>query len=102
MVCRFFPDCNLVASTGRDNSVRLWNIRDKNLVTSLKGRSDDIRVIAFSPNGEYIASGTASGTVELWQLSTEQLVYVFSGHEHVVEAIAFSHIVTSSLQRVET
>jgi len=71
----FNRDSNLLATSGHDGTIRLWNIDDKPLVKlKLVGSSKvAFSKVAFSPNGLIGARGNYS-TAYLWDTSGKQLV----------------------------
>lgn len=83
-------DNRLLASLGRDHTVRLWTLfgpvgpsRDRNVATgAAKG-------IAISADGRTLAGADETGLVYVWQ-GDEVVAQTFSGHEHQVWALALS------------
>src|SRR5258708_490637 len=63
-------DGNLLASSGNDNLVRLWDPQTGREVRRLEGHSNWVNTVAFAPDGKTLASGSADGTVRLWETAT--------------------------------
>lgn len=63
----FAPDSSLLASTGDDSCVRLW--QGKKLVRSLEGVSNGFSCLAWHPTGKYLAAGGQQGELIIWQQS---------------------------------
>ncbi len=70
MSVAFSPDGNTIASSSYDNTIKLWNLDGKELLT-LTGHSNAIWSVAFSPDGKTIASGSYDNTIKLWDLDPE-------------------------------
>jgi WD40 repeat protein len=66
-VC-FNPDGTLLASGGRDKTVRIWNVKEKKEIAVLRGHSDNVGSVQFSPDGRTLASGSFDGSVKLWDV----------------------------------
>lgn len=64
-------DGKMVATASIDHTVKLWRLKEGQLITTLKGHEDNITQIKFSPDGKYIATGSIDQTVRLWTLKGE-------------------------------
>ena len=62
----FSPNGQTLASGSDDTTVRLWQVSDGTLLSTLKGHTDWVRSVAFSPDGQTLASGSTDGIVQLW------------------------------------
>jgi WD40 repeat protein len=84
----FSPDGKTLASGSWDSSVKLWDVANRRLVTTLPGR---VAWLAFSNDGETLA--TAGGdSVKLWNVNTHQLIFTLK--EEKAARIAFSPVGT--------
>jgi WD40 repeat protein len=64
----FSPGGGLIASAGRDSTVRLWDAETGESYTNLETHSDAVNDVTFSPAGDLLASGSDDGSVVLWGL----------------------------------
>jgi WD40 repeat protein len=75
------PDSTLVASTGTDGVVWVWNT-STGAGHALRGHGDRVRNVVFSPDGRQLASVAANGTLFVWNTSTlEGRQLLRHGHE---------------------
>lgn len=83
------PDGSLVASTGRDGSVKLWDGQSLKPLRSTAGHAAAAWGVAFSPAGRVVASGSSDGTVRLWNADTGAEVRTLSPTGRGITAVAF-------------
>jgi WD40 repeat protein len=88
-VIRFSPDGNLVATSGDDRMIRLWDTTSGQLVRELEGHKDWVQTLAFAPDGKYLLSGSNDRTARLWDIASGQPAHVFV-HPNTVDAVSFS------------
>jgi WD40 repeat protein len=50
------------------NTLTLWDLQRKELLTQLQGNTSSILCVAFSPDSNTLATGTEHGQVQLWDL----------------------------------
>ncbi|HBL11774.1 MAG TPA: sugar-binding protein [Cyanobacteria bacterium UBA11162] len=84
----FNPQGTMIASTSRDNSLKLWQL-DGSLLKTIPGQSRGLTRVAFSPDGSKIATAGVDNTVKLWS-PTGELLTTLPGHRGMVISLAFS------------
>ena len=87
----FSGDGSVLASSGDDRVVRIWNPDTRSLLGILKGHRHLIRSVAFHPSGRRLASGGEDWTVRVWDLDRPgaEEIHVLSGHQDSVRSVAF-------------
>jgi WD40 repeat protein len=103
-------DCLLVATTGQDRTIRLWNAvslfedfddaafsktRLPNLIAGsppaevphrfLIGHQQDVRKLIFSKDGRFLLSGSDDHTLKVWDVTAGQLYRTLRGHSGGVQ-----------------
>lgn len=87
--CTFSPNGALLASTGVDRQILVWDLQTGALRHRLAGQPFRVATLAFSPDGATLACG-GDRTVRLWDMSTGQLRKTLAGHRGWVCTVAFS------------
>jgi len=103
---RFSPKGDIIASGGRDSTIKLWSIAQKKLIATIKNHSQQVLGLAFSPDGGMIASASEDNTVQLWNvdeivqqwesnpssqpLEITEPITILKGHYNGVNRVEFS------------
>lgn len=84
----FSPDGQMIASTSRDKTLKLWH-PDGKLVATLQGHQDSVTGVSFSSDSQLIASSSWDGTVRLWRRDGTP-IRTLRGHVGHVYGVSFS------------
>ncbi|HEX3084183.1 MAG TPA: WD40 repeat domain-containing protein, partial [Pyrinomonadaceae bacterium] len=108
----FSPDNRWLASGGKDNLIKIWDLANGSVLRTLYGHTSNVNALAVSPDGTLLASGSGDinderdlgtftqggvvggaqdNTVRIWSIQTGKQLQVLRGHELPVAAVAFSN-----------
>ena len=88
-----FSSDGLLASAGRDKTVKLWDVTDQQLYKNLTKHKNIVYTVAFSPSGDVLATSSRDNTIRLWEVFSGENFATFEiGKDRYVyaEALAFS------------
>ena len=66
----FSPRGDLLASAGKDGTVRIWDTTTWQQVRSITASRTEVNVAAFSPDGRTLATADDDGYLKLWEVAT--------------------------------
>jgi WD40 repeat protein len=84
----FSRDGKLLASSGTDNTIKIWDVASRSEVRTLVGHIANVESMDFSPDGRLLASAGEDGSIFLWDTNTGEhlltLVSLDDGGEWIV------------------
>jgi WD40 repeat protein len=88
--CAFSPDGELLATSGADHTVRLWDGHTGKAVNLPLLHSDNPLKISFSSDGGRLATACLDGTIRVWSVPEGKLVLGPLRHSGICWVAAFS------------
>ncbi|MFN8376154.1 MAG: TIR domain-containing protein [Anaerolineae bacterium] len=95
----FSPDGTMLASTGSDSSIILWDVSNLEAPTqlaTLTGHTGFVKGLAFSPDGTLLASSGRDRRIVFWDVNRDSETFgqmsgePLTGHDRSIMTIAFS------------
>ena len=74
-VC-FSPDGKYLATGAEDRQIRIWDIAEKKIKTTLTGHKQEIYSLEYSQDGRILASGSGDKTVRIWDMDSGAPIHV--------------------------
>ncbi len=88
---KYSPNGKLIASSGWDKTIKLWNAESGKLINTLKGHKDGVNSIAFSPDNQTLISGSEDKTIKIWNIINKpKLIKTLTGHTDSIKAVSIS------------
>lgn len=81
-------DEEVVISSSRDKTIRVWNKKTWECESVLEGHED--RIISLAINEKYIVSGSLDQTIRVWERSSGDCKYILKGHKGGINDIDIS------------
>lgn len=85
-------DGQMLASGGSDQTVRIWDAQDGQVlrILDLHGFMNNVNSVSFSPDGEQVAGGGNDAQIWLWRVADGSIVAKLRAHSESVSSVSFS------------
>jgi WD40 repeat protein len=84
------PSGTIIASTGEDGTLRVWDAFTGELLQSLPAQSDWVHFPAFSPDGQKLAAADQQGDVSVWNVDSGRKIGTMANDGPALTAVTFS------------
>ena len=78
-----------LASSGFDQTIRIWEVSAGSLVHNLTGHDAEVTAVSWNPKVSRIASGGADQKLLIWDPVTGQKVLSLAGHDSIITALSW-------------
>lgn len=90
MCVAYSPDGKYIISGGKDNAIKIWDVKTGLEIRTITGHSDFVTSIAFSPDGKHIVSGSWDNTGKIWDIQTGVEIRTLRWNWGNVNSVAYS------------
>lgn len=85
----FSLDGRKLASASWDKTVRIWEIADRGIRTTV-GHDSEVTSLAFSGDGTRVATGSKDKSIAIWETRTGKRLQTFNSHSDKIWCLSFS------------
>ena len=86
----FSPDGSTLVAGSYDADVRVWSVRNGELVRLIEDLPASMFAMSFSPDGKWLATAGADRIVYIWDTATWKLARKLTGQPEMISALEFS------------
>lgn len=84
------PDVKTIVSGSSDNTIKIWDVKERKCLHTLVGHTSDITSVAISPNSKFIVSGSRDDTIKIWDIENGKCLHTLTGHAGTVTSVTIS------------
>lgn len=75
----FSSDGKLLANSGDDHTIRLWDVNTRQCVHKMTGHTNRIGSVAFSLKDSTLVSGSVDQAIKFWDIGTGKCLRTLKG-----------------------
>jgi WD40 repeat protein len=83
-------DDNFVASVNHGNTIKIWDIKNGNLIRTFAGHTDWVYDFIITHDGKTLISGSLDKTIKIWDLNSGKLIKTILAHEDGITDLSMS------------
>ena len=81
--------CNKLASSSKDNTVKIWNTETLSILFNLSGHSGAVTKVIWGGSG-YLYTASQDRTIKVWDSASGAIIRELKGHAHWVNFLSCS------------
>jgi WD40 repeat protein len=66
--------CNYLASGSYNGTIKIWNAKTGELISTLTGHTRAVISISYSPDGKYLVGSSKDGFINLWDIASLSVI----------------------------
>ena len=78
-----------VITGGNDNDIRVWSLKERTVVTVLRGHTDWVNALYIIPNNRFLISGSSDKVVRIWNLVTYKCEYELKASKQEIMSVGY-------------
>ena len=86
----FSPDNRFVATAGHDETCRVWNASNGQLLLGLEGHGGMVNSVAYSPCSRRLVTASCDSSIKLWDACDGKPMATMEGHSSWVFSAVFN------------
>lgn len=86
----FLNSSDYLASGGKDDAIKIWDVRNGAQVNSFEGFQGAVCDMAISRDNSLLVAGLTSRNIRVWDLNSGQILQTLKGHQQKVCAVDIS------------
>ena len=83
-------NCDILVSGSCDTSVKVWDVKEKKCMLSLKGHRAQVNDVKISPDGGWVASCGNDKRIIVWDIKNGAVIRDFDTHTAPVSTLVFN------------
>lgn len=88
---RFSPDGELLLTTSKDKTAKLWDLKTGKCLHTFVGHERAVNSGEFSNDGNFIVTASDDGKAIVWDVQTGSILHSFCGHCGALSSASFSN-----------
>lgn len=86
----FSPDGKILASASIDNTIKLWQMSNNQLLHLLKGHQQWVDAVIFTTDGQTLISAGGDKTIRFWNVKSGQQQRILPRHHSYISSLALT------------
>jgi len=82
------PDGRFAISASGDKTLKVWDIKNGEVIRTLEGHTSWITSVSVTPDGRFAISASYDKTLKVWELETGKEIRTLEGHTHWVTSVS--------------